>query len=130
VYVQTVVSPTKMGPKRIFPNTDDKAGREWMPEEGVVEIGGEWSGGEDEDDGGGGRGGGCGGRAMGLHLPHSVSMDPAHVELVKRTMASISMPSLGNPAWAKEITDEQWKDMVQQTIQTCQVSASLRVEQK
>ncbi|XP_006268831.3 male-enhanced antigen 1 [Alligator mississippiensis] len=50
----------------------------------------------------------------------SIPMDPEHVELVKRTMASVKLPSLGIPAWASEISDEQWKDMVQRTLQARQ----------
>ncbi|XP_020375897.2 male-enhanced antigen 1, partial [Rhincodon typus] len=39
----------------------------------------------------------------------SIPMDPEHVELVKRTMAAIKIPSLGVPSWAQEISDEQWQ---------------------
>ncbi|NP_001417994.1 male-enhanced antigen 1 [Danio rerio] len=88
--------------------------------------------------------------AMGLFLPHppppdsdeeedpegaaarrshaSIPMDEDHVELVKRTMAAINLPTLGIPAWAREISDDQWKDMVQQTLQSRQSSAGLRLE--
>ncbi|XP_059838596.1 male-enhanced antigen 1 [Hypanus sabinus] len=48
---------------------------------------------------------------------HSIPMDPEHVELVKRTMAAIKFPSLGVPAWAQEISDEQWQSVVRQTIE-------------
>ncbi|XP_062319747.1 male-enhanced antigen 1 [Osmerus eperlanus] len=90
--------------------------------------------------------------AMGLHLPQappadsedevdpevaavqvsnvSIPMDADHVELVKRTMAAVALPSLGVPAWAQEISDDQWKDMVQQTLQTRQSSAGLRIQRK
>lgn len=75
---------------------------------------------------------------MGLHLPEapppdpeddnrdlaeaqrshaSIPMDADHVELVKQTMASVSFPSLGIPAWAQQISEDQWRDMVQTTIQ-------------
>ncbi|XP_008319953.1 male-enhanced antigen 1, partial [Cynoglossus semilaevis] len=76
---------------------------------------------------------------MGLHLPEapppdsdeeenpeeaaalrsraSIPMDADHVELVKRTMAAVALPSLGVPAWAQEISDDQWKDMVELTLQ-------------
>ncbi|KAM4730108.1 male-enhanced antigen 1 [Anableps anableps] len=86
---------------------------------------------------------------MGLHLPEapppdsdeeddpegaaaqrsraSIPMDPAHVELVKRTMAAVALPSLGVPPWAQEISDDQWKDMVQHTLQERQSSAGLRM---
>uniref|UniRef100_A0A1A8CN05 Male-enhanced antigen 1 n=2 Tax=Nothobranchius kadleci TaxID=1051664 RepID=A0A1A8CN05_NOTKA len=84
---------------------------------------------------------------MGLHLPEaplsdseeeddpegaaaqrsraSIPMDADHVELVKRTMASVALPSLGVPLWAQEISDDQWKDMVQHTLQSRQSSAGL-----
>ncbi|XP_034721689.1 male-enhanced antigen 1 [Etheostoma cragini] len=76
---------------------------------------------------------------MGLHLPEapppdtneeeedavaaarsraSIPMDPDHVELVKRTMAAVALPSLGVPPWAQEISDDQWKDMVQNTLES------------
>ncbi|XP_060942701.1 male-enhanced antigen 1 [Limanda limanda] len=77
---------------------------------------------------------------MGLHLPEappldsdeeeepevaaslrsraSIPMDADHVELVKRTMAAVALPSLGVPAWAQEISDDQWMDMVQHTLQS------------
>ncbi|XP_072406783.1 male-enhanced antigen 1 [Chiloscyllium punctatum] len=48
----------------------------------------------------------------------SIPMDPEHVELVKRTMAAIKIPSLGVPSWAQEISEEQWQSVVQQTIET------------
>ncbi|KAI9514845.1 hypothetical protein NQZ68_029690 [Dissostichus eleginoides] len=69
---------------------------------------------------------------MGLHLPEappsesedeeeegasalrsraSIPMDEDHVELVKRTMASVALPALVVPPWAKEISEDQWKDM-------------------
>uniref|UniRef100_A0A8C2WDC2 Male-enhanced antigen 1 n=1 Tax=Cyclopterus lumpus TaxID=8103 RepID=A0A8C2WDC2_CYCLU len=72
-------------------------------------------------------------QVMGLHLPEapptdsdgeedpegaaavrsrsSIPMDADHVELVKRTMAAVALPSLGVPSWANEISDDQWKDM-------------------
>ncbi|XP_044284944.1 male-enhanced antigen 1 [Varanus komodoensis] len=77
-------------------------------------------------------------QAMRLHLPDPpvdsdeeeasaaqtsrtcIPMDPEHVELVKRTMAGIKLPTLGIPAWANEISDDQWKDMVQRTLQARQ----------
>ncbi|XP_016407062.1 male-enhanced antigen 1-like [Sinocyclocheilus rhinocerous] len=58
----------------------------------------------------------------------SIPMDADHVELVKRTMAAVNLPTLGIPAWAQEISDDQWKDMVQQTLQSRQSSAGLRLE--
>lgn len=65
------------------------------------------------------------------HMSHaSIPMDEDHVELVKRTMAAVNLPTLGIPAWARDISDDQWKDMVQQTLQTRQSSAGLRLERK
>lgn len=75
---------------------------------------------------------------MGLHLPEapppeaeeedrdwaeaqrsraSIPMDADHVELVKRTMASVSFPTLSVPPWAQAISDDQWKDLVRTTLQ-------------
>ncbi|CAB1347524.1 unnamed protein product [Coregonus sp. 'balchen'] len=89
--------------------------------------------------------------SMGLHLPQpppldsdeeepegaaaqrsaaSIPMDEDHVELVKRTMAAVALPSLAIPTWAQEISDDQWKDMVQQTLQTHQSSEGLMLERK
>ncbi|XP_069092532.1 male-enhanced antigen 1 [Pleurodeles waltl] len=48
----------------------------------------------------------------------SIPMDAAHVELVKKTMAGIKLPSLGVPPWAMQLSDEQWKDMVQLTLES------------
>ncbi|XP_076599847.1 male-enhanced antigen 1 [Chaetodon auriga] len=86
---------------------------------------------------------------MGLHLPEapppdsdeeedpegaaaqrsraSIPMDADHVELVKRTMAAVALPSFGVPSWAREISDDQWKDMVQNTLQSRQSAATLRL---
>lgn len=65
------------------------------------------------------------------HQSHaSIPMDPDHVELVKRTMAAVNLPSLGIPAWAREISDDQWKDMVQKTLQSRQSSAGLLLQHK
>ncbi|XP_014828284.1 PREDICTED: male-enhanced antigen 1 [Poecilia mexicana] len=86
---------------------------------------------------------------MGLHLPEapppdsdeeedpegaaaqrsrtSIPMDPAHVELVKRTMAGVVLPSLGVPPWAQQISDAQWSDLVQNALQERQSSAGLRM---
>ncbi|NXI68472.1 MEA1 protein, partial [Anseranas semipalmata] len=50
----------------------------------------------------------------------SIPMDPEHVELVKRTMAGVKLPTLGIPAWASEISEDQWKDVVQRTLQARQ----------
>ncbi|KAF6731999.1 Male-enhanced antigen 1 [Oryzias melastigma] len=89
---------------------------------------------------------------MGLHLPEapppdseeeedpegaaalrsraSIPMDADHVELVKKTMAAVALPSLGVPPWAREISDDQWKDMVQHTLQTRQSAAALRLHRR
>uniref|UniRef100_A0A4W6CM48 Male-enhanced antigen 1 n=1 Tax=Lates calcarifer TaxID=8187 RepID=A0A4W6CM48_LATCA len=57
----------------------------------------------------------------------SLPVPPDHVELVKRTMAAVALPSLGVPAWAQEISDDQWKDMVQHTLQSRQSAGALRL---
>ncbi|NWU37920.1 MEA1 protein, partial [Hylia prasina] len=59
-----------------------------------------------------------GATAHGSHS--SIPMDAEHVELVKRTMASVKLPTLGIPAWARQISEEQWKDVVQRTLQARQ----------
>ncbi|XP_019965920.2 male-enhanced antigen 1 [Paralichthys olivaceus] len=86
---------------------------------------------------------------MGLHLPEapppesdeeddpegaaalrsraSIPMDEDHVELVKRTMAAVALPSLAVPAWAQEISDDQWLDMVQHTLQSRQNAGALHL---
>ncbi|XP_003403951.3 male-enhanced antigen 1 [Loxodonta africana] len=81
-------------------------------------------------------------QAMGLHLPDppleseeeeeegatalsnhsSIPMDPEHIELVKRTMAAVTLPAPGVPAWAQEISDAQWEDVVQKALQARQAS--------
>ncbi|KAM7243012.1 hypothetical protein CapIbe_005506 [Capra ibex] len=81
-------------------------------------------------------------KALGLHLPDpplesedkdkqgatalnnhsSIPMDPEHVELVKRTMAGISLPAPGVPAWAHQISDAQWEDVVPKALQARQVT--------
>ena len=48
------------------------------------------------------------------------------MELVKRTMAAIALPTLGVPAWAQAISDDQWTHMVQHTLHTHQSSSALR----
>uniref|UniRef100_A0A8D0CB33 Male-enhanced antigen 1 n=1 Tax=Salvator merianae TaxID=96440 RepID=A0A8D0CB33_SALMN len=87
-------------------------------------------------------------QAMRLHLPDppvdsdeeeiaatqsshsSIPMDPEHVELVKRTMAAVKLPTLGIPAWANEISDDQWQDMVQRTLQARQSQGGPKPEWK
>ncbi|NXR33103.1 MEA1 protein, partial [Zosterops hypoxanthus] len=56
----------------------------------------------------------------GLRRALTASLFPEHVELVKRTMASVKLPTLGIPAWASQISEEQWKDVVQRTLQARQ----------
>ncbi|NXW92662.1 MEA1 protein, partial [Alopecoenas beccarii] len=50
----------------------------------------------------------------------SIPMDAEHVELVKKMMASVRLPALGIPAWASHISEDQWKDVVQRTLQARQ----------
>lgn len=52
-----------------------------------------------------------------VHIEFPIIPPTDHVELVKRTMAAVALPSLGVPAWAQEISDDQWKDMVELTLQ-------------
>ncbi|XP_040905018.1 male-enhanced antigen 1 [Toxotes jaculatrix] len=68
--------------------------------------------------------------AAALRSRASIPMDADHVELVKRTMAAVALPSLGVPAWAQEISDDQWKDMVQHTLQSRQSAGALRLGRK
>ncbi|NWU86740.1 MEA1 protein, partial [Onychorhynchus coronatus] len=66
-------------------------------------------------------GNGVFGRALsGLRRGLTPSLFPEHVELVKRTMASVKLPTLGIPPWASQISEEQWKDVVQRTLQARQ----------
>ncbi|NXS65794.1 MEA1 protein, partial [Pandion haliaetus] len=50
----------------------------------------------------------------------SIPMDAEHVELVKRTMAGVKLPTLAIPAWASQISEDQWRDVVQRTLQARQ----------
>ncbi|XP_028323968.1 male-enhanced antigen 1 isoform X3 [Gouania willdenowi] len=74
-------------------------------------------------------------QVMGLYLPEappidsdddddeaqrsraSIPMDAERVELVKRTMALVALPSIGVPHWAKDLSEDQWEDMVRHTLQ-------------
>ncbi|NXA54945.1 MEA1 protein, partial [Nothocercus julius] len=47
----------------------------------------------------------------------SIPMDPEHVELVKRTMAGVRLPSRGVPAWARALSEEQWQEAVRRALQ-------------
>ncbi|XP_068257805.1 male-enhanced antigen 1 [Nyctibius grandis] len=60
----------------------------------------------------------------------SIPMDAEHVELVKRTMASVKLPTLGIPAWASQISEDQWKDVVQRTLHARQSLSGPRPEWK
>lgn len=69
-------------------------------------------------------------KASGLLTEFTSCLPADHVELVKRTMAAVALPSLGVPSWAREISDDQWKDMVQNTLQNRQSSAHLRLARR
>lgn len=45
-------------------------------------------------------------------------------------MAAVALPSLGVPSWAREISEDQWKDMVQNTLQSRQSAAALRLARR
>ncbi|KAK7878346.1 hypothetical protein WMY93_031063 [Mugilogobius chulae] len=127
-----------MGPERVFPSSDDDV----RDEERHEPINDE----DDEQEAEPEQALQQRMEVMGLHLPEapppeaeeedrdwaeaqrsraSIPMDADHVELVKRTMASLSFPSLGVPPWAQQISDDQWKDLVQTTLQ--RLRASTRV---
>ncbi|CAI9599762.1 unnamed protein product [Staurois parvus] len=73
-------------------------------------------------------------QALRLHLPdppvdsedeeegdtahNSIPMDADHVELVKKTMAAVKLPSVSVPLWAQQISDADWEHLVHQTIQS------------
>lgn len=84
---------------------------------------------------------------MGLHLPEppppdsdeeegaeleaqrsqaSIPMDADHVALVKRTMAAVALPSLVVPAWAEQMSEDQWNAVVQCALTNRQSAAALR----
>ncbi|KAM9317256.1 male-enhanced antigen 1 [Gastrophryne carolinensis] len=54
----------------------------------------------------------------GVASPSSIPMDPDHVELVKRTMVGVKLPSLAVPMWAEQLSDADWDRLVHQTIQS------------
>ncbi|NXY85352.1 MEA1 protein, partial [Alcedo cyanopectus] len=62
----------------------------------------------------------AGGSAAAQSSRSSIPMDAEHVELVKRTMAGVKLPTLGIPAWASQISEDQWQDVVQRTLQAHQ----------
>ncbi|XP_056409859.1 male-enhanced antigen 1 [Hyla sarda] len=49
---------------------------------------------------------------------NSIPMDADHVELVKRTMAGVKLPTISVPVWAQQISDADWENLVHQTIQS------------
>ncbi|XP_075704622.1 male-enhanced antigen 1 [Rhinoderma darwinii] len=73
-------------------------------------------------------------QAMRLHLPeppvdsededdgqaaqNSIPMDADHVELVKKTMAGVKLPTLSVPVWAQQLSDADWQHLVHQTIES------------
>ncbi|XP_077469986.1 male-enhanced antigen 1 [Stigmatopora argus] len=144
--VQPRWSPPAMGPERVFPPCEDDeksprdGGTAWSGGEDEQEDEGAGYSyqplSQDADDG---AHGGLQHRmeVMGLHLPEappqdsdeeegdeaeaersraSIPMDAAHVELVKETMAAVALPTPGVPAWAREISDEQWRELVRRTL--------------
>lgn len=72
----------------------------------------------------------CWPEASGLLTEFTFCLPADHVELVKRTMAAVALPSLGVPSWAREISEDQWKDMVQDTLQNRQSAAHLRIARR
>ncbi|KAM8946469.1 male-enhanced antigen 1 [Pelodytes ibericus] len=136
-----------MGPERIFPNTSEDLGDSHDPsaawsggeeeEEGEeVQSGYQYQPLNQEPEDGTQTDSDIQERlqAMRLHLPErpldsddegeseaaasSIPMDADHVELVKKTMAEIQLPSLSVPLWAQQITDADWEHLVLQTIQS------------
>uniref|UniRef100_A0A2K6UWX0 Male-enhanced antigen 1 n=1 Tax=Saimiri boliviensis boliviensis TaxID=39432 RepID=A0A2K6UWX0_SAIBB len=134
-----------MGPERIFPNPTEKLGPHQGPSEGT----GNWSSEEPEEE----QEEMGSGPASYSYQPlnqdpeqEEVELAPVgdgdvdsededeegatalnnhkHVELVKRTMAGVSLPSPGVPAWAWEISDAQWEDVVQKAFQAWQASTA------
>ncbi|KAK3573732.1 hypothetical protein QTP86_032088 [Hemibagrus guttatus] len=148
-----------MGPERVLPSSEEELGQERLSEPTADEWSGEEEEEEEETEPRGRKRRTARSvltvlftQAMGLFLPQppapdsdeeedpeaaaahhshvSIPMDPDHVELVKRTMAAVNLPSLGVPTWAREISDDQWKDMVQKTLQSRQSSAGLLLQRK
>ncbi|XP_031757362.1 male-enhanced antigen 1 isoform X2 [Xenopus tropicalis] len=139
--------PDKMGPERVFPNQSDELGDaqdatvEWSggeeeEEDGEVQSGYQYQPLNQDPEEGTQTEGDIQERlqAMRLHLPEppadsedeeereeaasSIPMDPAHVELVKKAMAGVTLPSLSVPLWAEQISDADWEHLVHQTIQS------------
>ncbi|KAB0357859.1 hypothetical protein FD754_002015 [Muntiacus muntjak] len=144
-----VLGGDTMGPERIFPNQTEELGPHQGPTEGTGDWSSEEPEEEQEETGAGPAGYsyqplnqdpeqeemelapvGDGEDALGLHLPDpplesededeqgatalnnysSIPMDPEHVDL----------PAPGVPAWAREISDAQWEDVVQKALQARQ----------
>uniref|UniRef100_A0A3P8TGS9 Male-enhanced antigen 1 n=1 Tax=Amphiprion percula TaxID=161767 RepID=A0A3P8TGS9_AMPPE len=142
-----------MGPERVFPTSEEEGGEEERPMGGrwgyyYQPLNQEPSEAPEDEEEERGDAAEQLQQVMGLHLPEapppdsdeeedpggavaqrsraSIPMDADHVELVKRTMASVALPSLGVPPWAREISDDQWKDVVQHTLQSRQNASALR----
>ncbi|KAB0397093.1 hypothetical protein E2I00_015365 [Balaenoptera physalus] len=60
--------------------------------------------------------------ATALSNHSSIPMDPERVELVKRTMAGVSLPVPGVPAWARERSDVLREDVRQKVLQAGQAA--------
>ncbi|MBV98848.1 Male-enhanced antigen 1, partial [Eschrichtius robustus] len=60
--------------------------------------------------------------ATGLSNHSSIPMDPERVELVKRTMAGVSLPVPGVPSWARERSDVLREDVGQKVLQAGQAA--------
>lgn len=45
-------------------------------------------------------------------------------------MAAVALPSVSVPSWAKEISDEQWEDVVQKALQSRHSAAALRLTRR
>ncbi|OCT77438.1 male-enhanced antigen 1 [Xenopus laevis] len=136
-----------MGPERVFPNQSDElrdsqdttvewSGGEVEEDDGEVQSGYQYQPLNQDPEEGTQTEGDIQERleAMGLHLPEppadsededeseeaasSIPMDTAHVELVKKTMAGIKLPTLSVPLWAQQISDVEWEHVVHQAIQS------------
>ncbi|KAM4695182.1 male-enhanced antigen 1 [Discoglossus pictus] len=137
-----------MGPERVFPNQAEDLGEVQEPpavwsggeedeeEEGEVQSGYQYQPLNQDPEEGVQNHGDIQERlqAMGLHLPDppadsddeeeretvqsSIPMDPAHVELVKKTMAGVKLSSVSVPVWAQQLSETDWENLVNQTIQS------------
>ncbi|OCT79635.1 male-enhanced antigen 1 isoform X2 [Xenopus laevis] len=136
-----------MGPERVFPNQSDElgdsqdatvvwSGGEEEEEDGEVQSGYQYQPLNQDPEEGTQTEGDIQERlqAMRLHLPEppadsedeeekeeaagSIPMDAAHVELVKKTMAAIKLPTFSVPLWAQQISDAEWEHVVHQAVQS------------